>query len=269
MAPVALLIFTVLAPSHEIVPAGLANADVARLAEDEFRRGVELRGDRDKAVPHFRAAADYFDELRRRGARNPELYRNLGNACLLADDLPCAVLSYRRGLALDSNDADLQAGLNEARGRVVYAAAGGFGRPPDDRRPPWLPRMRSEWFFAGAAVCYVAACFLLTRWLMTRSRRLLASAVVAFVAAAGLTALVVQAVRSEREERDRPLAVVAADGVLLRKGDGLAYPPRYEMPLNQGVEARRLFARDGWVQIELSGGEVGWAPSADVLVDEP
>ena len=98
---------------------------------------------------------------------------------------------------------------------------------------------------------------------------MLASAVVAFLAAAGLTALVVQAVQSEREERDRPLAVVAADGVLLRKGDGLAYPPRYETPLNQGVEARRLFERDGWVQIELSGGEVGWAPREDVLVDEP
>ena len=89
------------------------------------------------------------------------------------------------------------------------------------------------------------------------------------LAAVGLTALVVLAVRSEREERDRPLAVVAEDGVLLRKGDGLAYPPRYETPLNKGVEARRLFERDGWVQIELSGGEVGWAPREDVLIDEP
>ncbi len=150
-----------------------------------------------------------------------------------------------------------------------YASDGGFGRPPDDRRPPWLPRVGSEWSFAGAAACYVAACFLLTRWLMTRRGRLLAAGVVALVAAAGLTALVVLAVQSEREERDRPLVVVAEDGVVLRKGDGLTYPPRYETPLNRGVEARQLFERDGWVQIELSGGEVGWAPRDSLLIDQP
>ncbi len=242
---------------------------MARCAEEEFQRGVDLKRDRDRAVPHFRTAADYFDELRRRGARNPELYRNLGNACLLADDLPRAVLSYRRGLALDPNDGDLQAGLNEARGRVVYASTGGFGRPPDARRPPWLPRVGSEWYFAGAAVCYVAACFLFTRWLMVRRGRLLAAGAVAAAAAAALTVLIVLAVQSEHGELERPLVVVAEDGLILRKGDGPTYPPRYDMPLNQGVEARRLFERDGWVQIELSGGEVGWAPREDVLVDEP
>lgn len=268
MVRVAFLILAA-TPPRDAVPPGLANADVARLAEEEFQHGVDLKGDRARAAPHFHAAADYFDELRRRGARNPELYRNLGNACLLADDLPRAILAYRSGLALDPSDADLQAGLNEARSRVDYAVAGDFGRPPDDRRPPWLPRLPSEWAFAGAAACYVAACFLLTRWLMTRGRRLIVLAVVAFTAAAGLTALVVMAVRTEREQRDQPPAVVAEDGVLLRRGDGPAFPPRYETPLNKGVEARRLFVRGGWVQLELSGGEVGWAPREDVLIDEP
>jgi len=49
-------------------------------------------------------------------------------------------------------------------------------------------------------------------------------------------------------------------GFLLRTGNGLSYPPRYETPLNQGVEARLLHARGAWLQIELSGGEVGWGP---------
>ena len=53
-----------------------------------------------------------------------------------------------------------------------------------------------------------------------------------------------------------------------RKGDGLAFPPRYGAPLNRGVEARLLFERGDWLQIELSGGEVGWVPRAYALVDE-
>jgi tetratricopeptide (TPR) repeat protein len=269
MVRVALLMLAATAPASDIVPAGMANIDVARRAEEEFRCGVDLRGDHDKAVPHFRTAADYFEELRRRGADNPELYRNLGNAALLADDLPRAILAYHRGLRLAPADGELQAGLEEARKRVVYATDTGFGRPADDRGPPWLPRLGSEWFLAGAAVCYAAACFLATRWLMTRARRWLAGGAVALAAAAGLTVLVVQAVRSEREERERPLAVLSEDGVLLRKGDGLTYPARYETPLNKGAEARRLSERNGWVQVELSGGEVGWVRRDCVLIDAP
>ena len=49
---------------------------------------------------------------------------------------------------------------------------------------------------------------------------------------------------------------------------GLNYPPRSETPLNRGVEARLLFVRGDWLQIELSGGEIGWVPSEYALVDE-
>jgi len=55
--------------------------------------------------------------------------------------------------------------------------------------------------------------------------------------------------------------------VMLRTGNGLRYPPRYETPLNRGVEARLLFTRGDWLQIEFAGGEVGWVPREYALVD--
>jgi hypothetical protein len=55
--------------------------------------------------------------------------------------------------------------------------------------------------------------------------------------------------------------------VVLRRGNGRSYPPRYPTPLNRGVEARRLFERGDWLQIELSGGEVGWVERAAILED--
>ena len=186
----------------------------------------------------------------------------------MADDVPHAILSYRRGLQMAPSDPDLQAGLAEARGRVVYADPGGFGRPPNNMRPPWWPRLGPEGVFAGLAVCYVGGCLCATRWLMTRRGGMLVSAVVALFGAVALAAVATATVRSEREKRDYPLVVVAEDGVLLRKGDGMAYPPRYETPLNKGVEARRLYERGDWSQIELSGGEIGWVRSDRVLADE-
>jgi hypothetical protein len=267
---IALLLILASAPAAaDAVFSGLTNAEVAQRAEQEFHSGVELRSARDKAIPHFQIASDCFEELRRRGVRNPDLYRDLGNASLLADDLPRAVLSYRRGLRLAPTDPDLQAGLTEARGRVVYATTGGFGRPPNDYRPPWLPRLGSDELFAGAAICYVAGCLGATRWLMMRRGWPLVFSVTALLAAVMLTTLMIAAVRSEREEREHPLVVVAEDGVLLRKGDGMAYPPRYETPLNKGVEARRLYERGDWSQIALSGGEIGWVWRDCLLVDEP
>src|SRR5262249_22757717 len=94
-------------------------------------------------------------------------------------------------------------------------------------------------------------------------------------AALGLagTALLSQEIVAEQRryelDREQPLVVIAADGVLLRKGNGLSYPPRYETPLNRGVEARVLCARGAWRQIELAGGEVGWVQYDQILPEWP
>jgi tetratricopeptide (TPR) repeat protein len=251
------------------VPPELSDRDVVERAETEFQEGVRLRQASEQARPHFRQAAAYFDELRRRGVGNAELYRNLGNAYLLADDLPSAILSYRRGLRLTPNDLALRESLAAAREQVVYPASDSLGRPRNDPRPPWLPHPRGTWLMIAAAICYALACVCLTRWLMVRRGRLLIAGLAVLLLAGALSAWIVVRAREEREWARYPLVVIARDGVVLRRGNGLVFPSRYETPIHRGVEARRLFERDGWVQIELSGGEVGWVPHASVLVDAP
>jgi hypothetical protein len=243
-------------------PAGLA----AR-AEAAFNDGVALRASAEKATPHLREAAALYEDLHRRGTRSAALYRSLGNAYLLLDDVPRAVLAYRRGLRLAPDDADLRAGLTAARERAVPPSDSRLGRPPSDDRPPWLPRLRSRWLFLGAALFYTAACAAATRWLMTRNVRLLWAAGVAAALATVLAGALVWQKRLEADDAARPLVVIAEDGVLVRVGDGPSYPKRYEAALRPGVEARLLVERDGWLQIELSGGEVGWVPASACLVD--
>jgi hypothetical protein len=245
----------------------VSNAAIAEQAEAAFAEGLHLRDGADRARPHFRQAALCFEELRRRGAHNPTLYLNLGNAWLLAGELPQAILNYRRGLRLAPEDAGLQTGLSAAREQVVYPSGSLLGRPSVDHRPPWLPRVPSEWMFAVSVVLYVLVWVCLTRWLMNRARRLLVTGLLAFLGAGLLTFFTLAATRDEVQEAIRPLVVIADDGVLLRKGDNLNFPPRYETPVNKGVEARLLFERGEWLQIELAGGEIGWVPRGLVLVD--
>jgi hypothetical protein len=246
--------------------AGMSNREVAQLAEDEFQAGARLRQTASKARPHFARSAQLYEELRRRGASNTTLYLSLGNACVLADDLPRGILAYHRGLQLDPGHRELRGCLAEARERVVYPS-GALGRPLADHRPPWLPRIGTDWLVLGAFVLFVLACLALTRWLMTRRGRLLTMGLLALTAAGVLGFFVIREARSEAEDAARPLVVINDDGVLLRRGNGLDYPPRYETPVNRGVEARLLFERGDWAQIQLTGGEIGWVPRALVLID--
>jgi hypothetical protein len=92
-------------------------------------------------------------------------------------------------------------------------------------------------------------------------------ALVCCTGAALLAGEFVLAAWAEHDAAVHPLVVLADDGVALRRGNAFAYPPRYETPLNRGVEARLLFMRGDWLQIELAGGEVGWVPARAALVD--
>jgi hypothetical protein len=249
-------------------PVSGTSAELAEHAEEEFRQGVELRHAADRARPHFEVAAACFEEVRRRGAHNAVLYRNLGNAHLLAGAVPQAILAYRRGLHLAPRDPDLLRGLGEAREHVAYPRSSTFAHPPADVGVPWLPALHSLWLFALAAALYAAAWLGLTRWRMTRRPRVLVMSAGGFVAALAVTLVLLLMARQEGERAAHPLVVIAEDRVPLRKGNSLAFPPRYDTPLPRGAEARLLFERDGWLQIELSGGEVGWVPRASALVDE-
>jgi hypothetical protein len=265
----AFFLIALLPHADSAVAPALSDADVLERAAMEFQEGVRLRSSRQQARPRFANAAAYFEELRRRGVCNTLLYRNLGNAYLLADDLPHAILSYRRGLRQSPNNAALRESLAEARERVVYPSSGDLGHPTSDSRPPWLPYIRSSWLMLAALVCYGFGCVGLTRWLMVRRGRSVSGSAVSLLLAGVVASWVVIRAQEERQWDLHPLVVVARDRELLRRGNGMVFPPRYDTPLNRGVEGRLLFERRDWVQIELAGGEIGWLPRQAVLVDVP
>ena len=68
-----------------------------------------------------------------------------------------------------------------------------------------------------------------------------------------------------------PAAVVKYQGTSLREGNGLSYPAvvrdQTRIYLAAGVEARLLAERsNGWVQVQLADGTVGWMPTEAVYL---
>jgi hypothetical protein len=249
------------------IDADDTDLELAGRAETAFQDGVKLRNKGEPSGTPFLAAAGCYEELRRRGIDNSQLEQNLGNAYFLADDLPHAILAYRRGLRLAPLDPTLRRCLAEAREQVIFPENTAFGRPPAFQGRFVLPTWLNHTILGGAVVLYGVGCAALTRWLMAWRLRYLLGSVAALLTAGLLTFLLIQAARRVGADDAHPLVVIAEDGVLLRKGDNLAFQPRYDTPVNRGVEARLLFERDGWLQVELATGEVGWVPSEYALVD--
>lgn len=259
MSALLLTLFLAAAPADE--------ASLLAEAEAAFAAGLAHRDDAAQARPHFRRAADLYEQLRQQGVSHPSFYLNQGNVALLADDLPAALLAYHRGLRLRPHDRALQAQRTWAREQVAYPQPGAFARPPVEHRPPWLPRLPVLAGLALTWLLFAVGCVALTRAAMGRSGRLVSFGIAAFLLAGLIGGALVWQENDDREEERHPLVVIAQDGVLLRRGNGEVYPRRSDVPLPRGVEARWRFERGDWVQIELGSGEVGWVPREYVLVD--
>lgn len=268
MSCAALLIAFALAPAGD--PANLTDGQLLGRAEEAFAEGVRQRGAAERARKFFSRSALDYDRLRRRGADGVGLLCNLGSAALLADELPAAVLAYRRALERAPHDAEVRERLDYVRGQVQYPGPDNRGRPPADEWPPWLPRPARWLILLAAVLLYAGACAALTRWLMLRRGPRLGQAVLLFVLAAAAGAFWAVAEWRAGDEMAAPLAVIAAEEVSLRRGNGASYPVNPDLPrVVRGMEARLLHRRGGWLQVEFPGGHVGWVPESAALVDEP
>jgi hypothetical protein len=266
-----LLLSTVLAlgADADVALTDLSEEDLVARASAAVAAGESERASEVQARPYFGRAAACYEELQRRGVRNPLLFRNLGNAHFLAGDSPRAVLAYRRGLQLRPDDPDLLAALMTVREQVYLPPGSTLGHPPEDDSLPWMPVYPPSWLVALVAILYLLSCLVLTRWWMTRSRRILALGVFLLFQAIAPTLLIYYRAKRAAEEVAHPLIVIRATNVKLLQGNGPDYPARYDLAARPGVEGRLLFERDDWLQIELAGGEIGWVKSDKVLVDRP
>jgi hypothetical protein len=265
--------------------AAPSDAELLEQATAAYKAGIQTRKTPFQARRLFGQAAALYEQLRGRGVRNGSLERNLGQAYLLAGDLPRAILAYRRGLELAPGDGKLGARLDEARERVNYSSRGSYGKPPVDNWPPWLPRPSPYLQLGFLVIVYGLGCVCFTRWWMTREGSHLALGGVALAVAVFLGVWLVLGERQRDWERDHPVVVIVAERVVLQKGDGANYPwydaatrewqeaggpvPADAPALPRGAEARLRFRRGAWVQIELAGGETGWVRRADVVLDGP
>ncbi len=213
----------------------------------------------------FGEAAALYEQALASGPPNGALEFNAANAWYLAGNDGLAILHYRRGLLVRPGDARIEANLETARARRRDQLDGDAGRAVIETIAFWHRGLSIRAKTTLSLAAWAAGLLALAAALLVRStaatRGLVRGGVVAVVIAlaVGISA-VVEA--SERARRDG--AVVLADEVVLRTGDGETYPARYENPLHAGAEVRIVEERAGWTELLLPDGKQGWVPGDTV-----
>jgi hypothetical protein len=244
------------------------NADTLLTEADRcFQKGMAIEQDSTAAHQEFARAARLYQEVVDSGtAVSPALFRQLGDAYLLAGDLPHAILAYRRGLKVGPQVQALWDHLELARDRVPYPGGDQRYRPPASDWPSWLPRPSAAMLSMIAAGLHALAWLALAWWWTRRQSATLTWAVVLLAAALGALAWWGYMVWRQDQEERQAFAVVAYNNMTLRRGNGTLFAPHGELPVvHGGMEARLLRERAGWVQVEFPGGEVGWLPRRAIL----
>jgi hypothetical protein len=211
---------------------------------------------------HFAAAAAIYDQFdTARFSPSGDFYLAQGNAHFLAGHLPEAILAYCRAERGWHAEERIRENLTDARSRVVD--------PPRSRA--WsLPGSRFSHAVA-ALVSYALAWCALGLWVARPNRKRLL--IVAALFASCLLLGIHIGYESWRHARF-PVGVVKTETVALRMGNGETYPPVLEngvsVLLHRGVEIHVRAARpNGWLQVELDSGLLGWIRAADILYDTP
>lgn len=243
-------------------PPEMSDAELLARAAEAFRTGLTMTSSPDDAAKGFAAAATDYETLLARGYRSGDLLGNLGNAHLLAGDLPRALRAYHQGLALAPTNRRLEAALDFARQQVVT------NNPHSSVTGHWLPLLPAWLAMTLAAASYLVIWLSLAlSWMVTRHTWLILTGIagaVALVAAISLS----KPYSDHRANLPRPLLIIAEDNVIVRTGDGDLYPQRDQALLNRGAEVRLLHQRGHWLQVKLANSAIGWIRrSACLCVD--
>jgi tetratricopeptide (TPR) repeat protein len=233
------------------IPAARAdNADLLRAAEEAYGKG------------EYRQALALYDSVNVTHTSASLLF-NIGNCWSKLDDTPHAILFYERALRLAPGAEDIQANLDLARTRVadrVNELPGmTLGTLWDRLRgghdvDQWA--RRSLWGGLLAFTLAGIALFLRAGFLKRALFVLGGAALVATIVSAGLAAYRVA------EVKDRSEAII-----MVPKVDVLGEPRQGATTLfvlHQGTKVTVLQERNGWYEIKLGSGSVGWSAPASL-----
>jgi tetratricopeptide (TPR) repeat protein len=247
----------------------LSKNEIAALfnkANDAFRQANSVTGDPAKAADLYEKAILGYEKIINEGRiRNPKLYYNLANACLLHGDVGKAILNYRRAQNLDKSDSDIQKNLSFARARRTDTVELKTEKQILHTLAFWHYDFSIRTKFAFASLSFGICCLALTAIIWLGRRALFTTIVV--VSAVFFACFFGSLIIENYNKAANQSGVIISPEVVAYQGDGQNYPPSFKEPLHAGTEFDLIERRPGWFHIKLANDTGGWIlqSSADLI----
>jgi tetratricopeptide (TPR) repeat protein len=230
-----------------------------RAVQAQDMTGFYIDGIKQYQAGEFKAAAKSFETIAKSNVINPDLYYNIGNSYLKANDLGHAILWYERAKLISPGDPDLLFNLTHADTLVKDKIDSSVTMA--DILFFWQGIVPLKWIQAGAI--FSSCLFFLWAGIQTfRQKRIFSSLGWIFISllvfltlAAGLEYYRVQAVNQ---------AVIVQDKAAVRSGILETSTKLFE--LHAGTRVRVRAKKDGYLKIMLTRGKVGWVKPGDAEV---
>lgn len=215
-----------------------------------------VNGQYDKSVALYTA-------ILTKGVHSSKLYYNLGNAYFKQDKWGGAILNYKRALLLSPADEDARHNLKLASSRTVDR----IDTVPEFFVKSWLRSlgllMGTDGWTILALSAFAICLALVLVWLFVHipfwKRMGFAGACVA-LCVTGCSFVYAQMRYSDIH--DGAMSVVMSESVNMKSSPAVA--GKDLSVLHQGTIVKMGEQLDGWVQITLSDGNVGWVENRDI-----
>ena len=219
---------------------------------------LTARGSSAYATGDYVTALDLFDSVRT-AFSSPALLFNIGNCHFKLNDIAHAILFYERALRLAPGDEDVKANLELVRQNVVDRV----NELPSFNLGSTWGRLRGgrdadQWARRSLGACLLFFVLLAAGVLAKQRtlRRTLAGAAGLFMV--GTLISVAFASFRHGEVTDDSAAIILAPKVDVRS------EPRESTTvlfvLHKGTKVTVLQVKNGWSEVQLANGSVGWAP---------
>ncbi|HQV37605.1 MAG: tetratricopeptide repeat protein [Flavobacteriales bacterium] len=233
----------------------LSLADTKQLLQEA--QDAYSKGDHQKALALYDSVNTTFT--------SPALLFNIGNCWSKLGDTPHAVLYYERALRLAPGAEDVQANLDLERSKVVdrvnelpaFTLGSIWDRLQGGTDVDQWAR-RSLWACALLALAAIAGLLLRQRALKRTLFALAALALVTTLVSTALAAYRVQEVES------RSQAIIMSPSVEIL-GEPRSGATRLFI-LHQGTKVGALQQQNGWQEVRLASGAVGWVPQEAIEI---
>jgi len=213
----------------------------------------------------FSAALEKYHQIEELGLVSPALYFNIGNAYYKLEQVGRAILYYERSLRLDPKDENTLANLAIANQATIDRITA----PPEFALASWL-RWALYLFpistlLRSLAVFYLALGALAVTLTIARGSAL--SSLIRKAALVTLVLLLATAVlffAQWQDSRNRVEAIVLAEELPAMDAPGDSATEVFS--IHEGTKVRIDQSSNGWVEIVLADGKIGWVSSEGIEI---